>query len=63
MKALKQNKIQLEEALKEVEILKGDVDRRIIYAHTRFAEPMLDYIIQTLSKAEFVLVTIQLAVW
>ena len=26
-------KIQLKEALKEVEILKGDVEKRIIYAH------------------------------
>jgi type I restriction enzyme R subunit len=39
-------KIQLEKALKEVEILKGDVDRREIFAHERFAEPMLDYIVQ-----------------
>jgi type I restriction enzyme R subunit len=39
-------KIQLKEALKEVEILKGDADKRIIYAHPKFAEPMLDYIIQ-----------------
>ncbi|MBD2752505.1 type I restriction endonuclease subunit R [Spirosoma validum] len=38
-------KIQLEQALKEVEILKGDVDRRLIYAHPTFVEPMLDYII------------------
>jgi type I restriction enzyme, R subunit len=39
-------KIQLKEALKEVEILKGDADKRIIYAHAKFAEPMLDYIVQ-----------------
>jgi type I restriction enzyme, R subunit len=39
-------KIQLEQALKEVEILKGDVERRIIYSHGKFAEPMLDYIIE-----------------
>lgn len=39
-------KIQLKEALKEIEILKGDADKRIVYAHPRFAEPMLDYIIQ-----------------
>ena len=39
-------KIQLAKALKEVEVLKGDVDKRIIYAHERFAEPMLDYIIR-----------------
>ena len=38
--------IQLKQALKEVEILKGNADRRIIYAHEKFAEPMLDYIIQ-----------------
>jgi type I restriction enzyme, R subunit len=39
-------KIQLKEALKEVEILKGDADKRIIYAHEKFVEPMLDYIVQ-----------------
>ncbi|HNB53493.1 MAG TPA: type I restriction endonuclease, partial [Anaerolineales bacterium] len=39
-------KILLEQALKEVEILKGDVDRRQIFAHERFVEPMLDYIVQ-----------------
>ncbi|MCU0413600.1 MAG: HsdR family type I site-specific deoxyribonuclease [Ignavibacteriaceae bacterium] len=44
-------KIQLEQALKEVEILKGDVEKRIIYAHIRFAEPMLDYIIQDFIKS------------
>ncbi len=38
-------KFQLKEALKEVEILKGDADKRIVYAHPRFVEPMLDYII------------------
>ena len=44
-------KIQLEQALKEVEILKGDADKRIIYAHQKFAEPMLDYIIQDFLKS------------
>jgi type I restriction enzyme R subunit len=38
-------KIQLQEALKEVEILKGDADKRIIYSHAKFAEPMLDYVV------------------
>jgi type I restriction enzyme, R subunit len=38
-------RIQLEKALKEVEILKGDADRRVIFAHHKFVEPMLDYII------------------
>lgn len=44
-------KIQLEQALKEVEILKGDVDKRTIYAHERFAEPMLDYIVHDFIKS------------
>ena len=44
-------KFQLEQALKEVEILKGDADKRIIYAHEKFAEPMLDYIIQDFVKS------------
>ena len=44
-------KFQLKEALKEVEILKGDADKRVIYAHARFAEPMLDYIIQDFVKS------------
>ena len=44
-------KIQLERALKEVEILKGDADKSIIYAHAKFAEPMLDYIVQDFIKS------------
>ncbi|MGA1977131.1 MAG: HsdR family type I site-specific deoxyribonuclease [Bacteroidales bacterium] len=44
-------KIQLKEALKEVEILKGDADKRIIYAHAKFVEPMLDYIVQDFIKS------------
>ena len=44
-------KIQLAQALKEIEILKNDADRRFIYAHAKFAEPMLDYIIQDFLKS------------
>jgi type I restriction enzyme R subunit len=44
-------KIQLEEALKEVEILKGDADKRIVYAHEKFVEPMLEYIVQDFIKS------------
>ncbi len=44
-------KFQLKEALKEVEILKGDADKSEIYAHATFAEPMLDYIIQDFIKS------------
>lgn len=44
-------KIQLEQALKEVEILKGNAERRVIYSHGKFAEPMLDYIVQDFIKS------------
>jgi len=38
-------KMALHQALKEVEVQMGDVDRKEIYAHPNFVEPMLDYII------------------
>jgi type I restriction enzyme, R subunit len=44
-------KIQLEQALKEVEILKGDADKRIIYSHEKFVEPMLEYIVEDFIKS------------
>lgn len=44
-------RIQLEEALKQVEILKGDAEKRIVYAHQKFAEPMLDYIVQDFTRS------------
>lgn len=39
-------KIRLAQALKEVEVLKGDLDKSQIFADARFAEPMLDYIVE-----------------
>jgi type I restriction enzyme R subunit len=44
-------KIRLEEALKEIEVLKGDVERRVIYSHAKFTEPMLDYIVEDFVKS------------
>lgn len=44
-------KIQLEEALRQVEILKGDVEKRVIYSHEKFVEPMLDYIVEDFRKS------------
>ena len=43
--------MQLNEALKEVEILKGEVSKRLIYAHEKFVEPMLDYIVEDFAKS------------
>lgn len=39
-------KLLLAQALKEIEILKGDADKRVIYSHDKFVEPMLDYIVE-----------------
>ncbi len=44
-------KIQLEQALKEVEILKGDVEKRVIYSHEKFVSPMIDYIVTDFQKS------------
>ena len=44
-------KIQLDQTLKEIEILKGDADKRVIYSHERFVEPMLDYIVEDFTKS------------
>jgi type I restriction enzyme R subunit len=44
-------KIQLEKALKEVEILKGDADKKFIFAHEKFAKPMLHYIVMDFVKS------------
>ncbi len=44
-------KMQLEQTLKEIEVLKKDIDRSKIFAHDRFVEPMLDYIIQDFLKS------------
>jgi type I restriction enzyme R subunit len=41
----------LQQALEQVEIKMGDVDRSLIYAHPSFVEPMLDYIITDFEKS------------
>lgn len=44
-------KMTLQQALGEVEVKIGDVDRKLIYAHPRFVEPMLNYIITDFEKS------------
>ncbi|MBV1790603.1 DEAD/DEAH box helicase family protein [Marinobacterium sp. D7] len=44
-------KMTLQQALEEVEVKMGDVDRKLIYAHPSFVEPMLDYIIRDFEKS------------
>lgn len=44
-------KLVLAKALKEIEVLQGDVDRKHIYAHKSFVEPMLEYIVTDFEKS------------
>ncbi len=44
-------KLTMQQALEEIEILKGDADKKIVYSHNKFVEPMLDYIVQDFEKA------------
>jgi type I restriction enzyme, R subunit len=38
-------KMQMEQALEEIDILKGDGDKRFVFAHKKYCEPLLDYIV------------------
>jgi len=44
-------KISLQEALASVKLQQGDIDRKLIYSHPKFVEPMLDYIVQDFEKS------------
>ncbi len=44
-------KMEMKSALENIKILQGDGDRKIVYAHPKFVEPMLDYIVQDFEKA------------
>jgi type I restriction enzyme, R subunit len=38
-------KMQMEQALEEIDILKGDGDKKYVFAHDKYCEPLLDYIV------------------
>jgi len=44
-------KLTLQKALEEINILKGNADRTFVYSHSKFVEPMLDYIIKDLETS------------
>ena len=44
-------KIALQQALAEAEVLQGDIDKKLVYAHPAFVEPMLDYIVTDFEKS------------
>lgn len=39
-------KMKLAQTLDEIEVLKGEVEKKLIYAHSKFVEPMLSYIVE-----------------
>lgn len=44
-------RLSLQAALASVQLQQGDIDRRLLYAHKRFVEPMLDYIVTDFEKS------------
>ena len=44
-------KLSLQKTLEEIEILKGNTDKKLVYAHPKFVEPMLDYIVKDFEQA------------
>jgi type I restriction enzyme, R subunit len=44
-------KLVLQEALASVKLRQGDFDRKLVYAHPTFVEPMLDYIVKDFEKS------------
>jgi type I restriction enzyme R subunit len=44
-------RLSLKRTLEDIQLLKGDAQKKIVYAHARFVEPMLDYIVQDFENA------------
>nr|WP_321453527.1 type I restriction endonuclease [uncultured Carboxylicivirga sp.] len=44
-------KIVLKEALDKIKVLKGDIEKKKVFAHTSFVEPMLKYIVEDFEKS------------
>jgi len=48
-------KLTLTKTLEDIKILKGDADKRLVYSHPKFVEPLLDYIVEDFEKTRIVL--------
>lgn len=48
-------KLALQEALEAIELQRGGINRTLVYAHARFVEPMLDYILDDFEKSRVTL--------
>lgn len=43
-------KMQMKEILEQINVLKGDIPKKLVYAHPKYVKPLLDYIIDDLHK-------------
>jgi len=43
--------LKLKAALEEIDVIKGKSDRKLVYSHARFVEPLLDYIVTDFENA------------
>jgi len=44
-------KLSLQQALEDIKLLKGDTEKKIVYSHAKFVEPMLEYIVHDFENA------------
>jgi type I restriction enzyme R subunit len=44
-------KLTLQQALEDIKLLKGDAEKKIVYSHPKFVEPMLEYIVHDFENA------------
>jgi len=43
--------LKLKKALEEIDVIKGRSDRKLVYAHSKFVEPLLEYIVNDFQTA------------
>ncbi|MFT3843701.1 MAG: type I restriction endonuclease [Lacibacter sp.] len=43
-------KMQMKEILAQIDVLQGDIKKKLVYAHPKYAEPLLEYIINDLQQ-------------
>lgn len=43
-------KMQMMAILEQIEVLPGDIKKKLVYAHPQYVEPLLDYIVEDLQK-------------
>jgi len=46
-------KMQMKEILAEIDVLKGDIQKKMVYAHPKYVEPLLDYILEDLYRFRY----------